>query len=66
VEDRHGDSVNKHSIAAHKNQLKVRLGKFSKEEFDNHLQEHTSDPRQDFEKVDGKEKGDESGGRKKS
>jgi hypothetical protein len=36
VEDRHGDSVGKHSIAAHKNQNKVREGKFSGKEFDNH------------------------------
>ena len=57
VEDRHGDTVKKHSIAAKKNQVKVRLGKFSKEEFDNHIQRHSPDPCDDFEKVE-KEKED--------
>ncbi|KAF2790228.1 hypothetical protein K505DRAFT_377666 [Melanomma pulvis-pyrius CBS 109.77] len=57
VEERHGDSVNKHSIAAEKNQHKLRIGKFSKEEFDNHLQKHTDDPCKDFEKVEGKKEG---------
>lgn len=51
VEDRHGDTVNKHSIAAHKNQNKVREGKFSGEEFDNHVQKHSpGQPGGDFEK----------------
>ncbi|OSS43970.1 hypothetical protein B5807_11459 [Epicoccum nigrum] len=51
VEDRHGDTVAKHSIAAHKNQNKVREGKFSKEEFDNHVQVHSpGKPGGDFEK----------------
>ncbi|KAJ8117644.1 hypothetical protein OPT61_g1188 [Boeremia exigua] len=51
VEDRHGDTVSKHSIAAHKNQEKVRTGKFSGEEFDNHLQKHSpGKPGADFEK----------------
>ncbi|KAI8932197.1 hypothetical protein NX059_011077 [Plenodomus lindquistii] len=51
VEDRHGDSVNKHSIAAHKNQTKIREGKFSGKEFDNHVQKHSpGDPDSDFEK----------------
>ncbi|CAN9162741.1 unnamed protein product [Alternaria alternata] len=51
VEDRHGDSVNKHSIAAHKNQNKVREGKFSGKEFDNHVQTHSpGKPEGDFEK----------------
>ncbi|KAL1796554.1 hypothetical protein ACET3X_005094 [Alternaria dauci] len=51
VEDRHGDSVNKHSIAAHKNQNKVREGKFSGTEFDNHVQTHSpGKPGGDFEK----------------
>ncbi|KAJ4375429.1 hypothetical protein N0V86_006960 [Didymella sp. IMI 355093] len=51
VEDRHGDTVNKHSIAAHKNQDKLRVGKFSGEEFDNHELEHTpGKPGGDFEK----------------
>lgn len=51
VEDRHGDTVAKHSIAAHKNQNKVREGKFSKEEFDNHIQVHSpGKPGGDFEK----------------
>lgn len=57
VEERHGDSVNKHSIAAEKNQHKLRIGKFSKEEFDNHLQKHTDDPCKDFEKVESKKEG---------
>jgi hypothetical protein len=52
VEDRHGDTVKKHSIAAKKNQVKVRVGKFSKEEFDNHIQSHSPDPCDDFEKVE--------------
>ncbi|UPX17739.1 uncharacterized protein EKO05_0008079 [Ascochyta rabiei] len=51
VEDRHGDTVEKHSIAAHKNQNKVREGKFSGKEFDNHVQEHSpGKPGGDFEK----------------
>ncbi|KAJ4991977.1 hypothetical protein SVAN01_02572 [Stagonosporopsis vannaccii] len=51
VEDRHGDTVNKHSIAAHKNQNKLRVGKFSGEQFDNHELEHTpGQPGGDFEK----------------
>ncbi|OAL47950.1 hypothetical protein IQ07DRAFT_589429 [Pyrenochaeta sp. DS3sAY3a] len=51
VEDRHGDSVMKHSTAAHKNQMKVRTGKFSGEEFDNHEQKHSpGEPGGDFEK----------------
>ncbi|KAH7393846.1 hypothetical protein DE146DRAFT_757330 [Phaeosphaeria sp. MPI-PUGE-AT-0046c] len=51
VEDRHGNSVEKHSIAAHKNQNKVREGKFSGKEFDNHLQAHSpGNPGGDFEK----------------
>ncbi|KAF2853754.1 hypothetical protein T440DRAFT_487064 [Plenodomus tracheiphilus IPT5] len=51
VEDRHGDTVSKHSIAAHKNQNKVREGKFSGKEFDNHLQKHSpGKPEGDFEK----------------
>ncbi|CAE7195327.1 hypothetical protein CFE70_007565 [Pyrenophora teres f. teres 0-1] len=51
VEDRHGDSVDKHSIAAHKNQNKVREGKFSGEDFDNHVQTHSpGKPEGDFEK----------------
>ena len=50
VEERHGDTVAKHSIAAQKNQNKVRTGVFSGEEFDNHLQKHTTDPSKDFEK----------------
>ncbi|KAJ4305685.1 hypothetical protein N0V90_001216 [Kalmusia sp. IMI 367209] len=49
VEDRHGDSVLKHSMAAHKNEEKVRVGKFSGKEFDNHLQKHSTDPAKDFE-----------------
>ncbi|RMZ70984.1 chitin binding [Pyrenophora seminiperda CCB06] len=51
VEDRHGDSVSKHSIAAHKNEEKVREGKFSGKEFDNHVQTHSpGKPGGDFEK----------------
>lgn len=51
VEDRHGDTVRKHSIAARKNQEKIRTGKFSGEEFDNHQLEHTpGKPGGDFEK----------------
>ena len=51
VEDRHGNSVQKHSIAAHKNQNKVREGKFSGKEFDNHVQTHSpGEPGGDFEK----------------
>ncbi|KAH6616394.1 hypothetical protein C7974DRAFT_401727 [Boeremia exigua] len=50
VEDRHGDTVNKHSIAARKNQNKVREGKFSGKEFDNHVLEHSpGKPGGDFE-----------------
>ena len=51
VEERHGDTVNKHSMAARKNQSRVRVGKFSGEEFDNHELEHTpGKPGGDFEK----------------
>ncbi|KAF2444660.1 hypothetical protein P171DRAFT_431461 [Karstenula rhodostoma CBS 690.94] len=50
VEDRHGDTVAKHAMAAHKNQTKVREGVFSGEEFDNHLSAHSRDPSKDFEK----------------
>ncbi len=50
VEDRHGDTVAKHSIAAEKNENKVRTGVFSGVKFDNHLQKHTTDPSKDFEK----------------
>jgi hypothetical protein len=51
VEDRHGNSVDKHSIAAHKNQNKVRESKFSGKEFDNHVQTHSpGSPGGDFEK----------------
>ncbi|KAK7191120.1 hypothetical protein DPSP01_008851 [Paraphaeosphaeria sporulosa] len=49
VEDRHGDTVAKHAMAAHKNQHKVREGVFSGKEFDNHLQKHSTDPSKDFE-----------------
>lgn len=51
VEDRHGDTVTKHSIAARKNQERIRVGKFSGEEFDNHELEHTpGEPGGDFER----------------
>jgi hypothetical protein len=51
VEDRHGDTVEKHSIAAHKNQNKVREGKFSGAEFKNDELKHTpGEPGGDFEK----------------
>ncbi|KAF9740414.1 hypothetical protein PMIN06_008472 [Paraphaeosphaeria minitans] len=49
VEDRHGDTVAKHAMAAHKNEYKVREGVFSGKEFDNHLQKHSTDPSRDFE-----------------
>ncbi|KAF2026094.1 hypothetical protein EK21DRAFT_92643 [Setomelanomma holmii] len=59
VEDRHGDSVKKHSIAAEKNEYKIRTGVFSKKEFDNHIQKREADPADEFETVekrgDGKE-----------
>ena len=54
VEDRHGDSVAKHSIAAEKNEHKTRTGVFGEEKFDNHLQKHTADPSKDFEKSEKK------------
>ena len=51
VEDRHGDTVTKHSIAAHKNETKVRTGVFSHEKFDNDVEKHTpGNPGGDFEK----------------
>ena len=51
VEDRHGDTVSKHSIAARKNQHKVREGVFKGGEFDNHDLKHSGgDPSKDFEK----------------
>ncbi|KAF1978309.1 hypothetical protein BU23DRAFT_524818 [Bimuria novae-zelandiae CBS 107.79] len=51
VEDRHGDTVAKHSIAAHKNQHKVREGVFNGKEFDNHELKHSGgNPDKDFEK----------------
>ncbi|KAG9247046.1 hypothetical protein BJ878DRAFT_229777 [Calycina marina] len=52
VEDRHGNSVVKHSIAAEKNEKLVRKGKFSGREFDNHEQKHSGDPCRDFESVE--------------
>ncbi|KAJ4363891.1 hypothetical protein N0V83_009343 [Neocucurbitaria cava] len=54
VEDRHGDSVAKHSIAAEKNENKARTGVFGAGKFDNHLQKHSADPSKDFEKVEKK------------
>lgn len=52
VDDRHGDSVKHHSIAAEKNEHKVRTGIFSKVEFDNDVEKHSADPCNDFEKID--------------
>jgi hypothetical protein len=52
VEDRHGDTVKKHSIAAEKNQGKVREGVFSGKEFDNHEQKHSANPCDDFETIE--------------
>lgn len=49
--ERSGDSVKNHSIAAEKNEHKVRTGKFSKEEFDNHITSFSDDPSKDFEKI---------------
>ncbi|KAH7357502.1 hypothetical protein BKA66DRAFT_473062 [Pyrenochaeta sp. MPI-SDFR-AT-0127] len=54
VEDRHGDSVAKHSIAAEKNENKVRTGVFRAGKFDNHLQKHSTDPSKDFEETEKK------------
>lgn len=43
--------MEKHSIAAHKNQTKVREGKFKGGEFDNHELKHTpGEPGGDFER----------------
>jgi hypothetical protein len=40
-----------HSKAAKANELKVRQGKFTKGEFDNHDTRHTEDPSKDFERI---------------
>ena len=50
-----GSSVLKHGIAAETNEHKVRKGKFSGKEFDNHIEKHSSDPEKDFEFIEKKE-----------
>ncbi|KAH7064474.1 hypothetical protein BKA63DRAFT_174053 [Paraphoma chrysanthemicola] len=52
VEDRHGDTVKKHSIAAEKNEYKVRHGVFSNKKFDNHIQKREGSPAEEFEEVE--------------
>ncbi|QDS69675.1 hypothetical protein FKW77_009599 [Venturia effusa] len=49
--ERSGDSVKNHGIASEKNEHKVREGKFSDDEFDNHITKHSNDPGRDFEKI---------------
>jgi len=53
--ERDGKSVENHAKAAETNEHKVRKGKFSEEEFDNHITKHTSDPSKDFEIIEKEE-----------
>jgi hypothetical protein len=53
--ERDGKSVENHAKAAETNEHKLRKGKFSAEEFDNHITKHTSDPSKDFEIIEKKE-----------
>lgn len=41
----------KHSMAAERNEHKVRKGLFSGKEFDNHDQKHSANPCDDFEQM---------------
>ncbi|KAH7074997.1 hypothetical protein FB567DRAFT_535982 [Paraphoma chrysanthemicola] len=61
VEDRHGDSVKKHSIAAEKNEYKIRHGVFSDKKFDNHIQKREGSPAEEFEEVQEGNEGGKSG-----
>jgi len=53
--ERDGESVKNHGIAAEKNEHKIRQGKFSDDEFDNHITVHSDDPGKDFEKIEKKD-----------
>jgi hypothetical protein len=50
--ERDGNSLLNHSKASEANEHKVRHGKFSDTEFDNHDTRHTDDPSKDFEKIE--------------
>jgi hypothetical protein len=50
-----GSSVLNHAIAAEINEHKVRKGKFSGKEFDNHITKHSGDPGKDFEAIEKKD-----------
>jgi hypothetical protein len=43
------DSAKRHEGHAETNERKVRKGKFSDVEFDNHITSHSTDPGKDFE-----------------
>jgi hypothetical protein len=58
---RSGNSEEGHAKVSEANEHKVRKGKFTDEEFDNHLTSHSNDPAKDFEKI---KKGEQSGGSK--
>lgn len=53
-----GSSVFNHGKAAESNEHKMRMGKFSGKEFDNHISKHTADPGKDFEIIEKKEADD--------
>lgn len=55
-----GSSVDNHGKAAENNMHKVRTGKFSGKEFDNHISKHSANPGKDFECIE-EEKKEEDG-----
>jgi hypothetical protein len=50
-----GSSVFNHGKAAENNEHKIRKGKFSGKEFDNHIEKHSADPGKDFEFIEKQE-----------
>jgi hypothetical protein len=50
--ERGGNSEENHAKASKANEQKVRKGKFSEEEFDNHITTHSGNPGKDFEKME--------------
>lgn len=55
-----GESEANHAKASHANEHKVRKGKFSDVEFDNHDTAHSQDPGKDFEKIEKEEAKEEA------
>jgi hypothetical protein len=51
-----GEHEKNHAVHAESNEHKIRKGKFSNKEFDNHITSHSDDPAKDFEKVNTKSK----------